>query len=97
VRRRGEVRHLLEKAHVLRVPAELKIADQQAERCAAEGAVLFLVDLLEELALVKLDRLIEVLLQLGPGGIEHADLERGPGLGVGDEIGEAAPGCWSSG
>ena len=49
---------------VLRVVAELVVADQQPERGAAEHAVLFLVDLLEQRALVELGGLLEVLEQV---------------------------------
>ena len=49
VRGRGDVRELLEQGHVLRMAAELVVADEQAEGVAAEGAVLLLVDLLEQL------------------------------------------------
>ena len=57
-------RDLLEQADVLRVAAELVVADQHAVGLAAEGAVLLLVDLLEQGALVELDGLLQVLEQL---------------------------------
>ena len=65
------LRDLLEQGDVLRVAAELVVADQHAVGVAAEGAVLLLVDLLEERALVELDRLLEVLQQLLLGHVEQ--------------------------
>ena len=58
------LRDLLEQRHVLRVVAELVVADERAEGRAAEHAVLFLVDLLEERRLVELGRALEVLEQV---------------------------------
>ena len=75
VRGGGHVRHLLEQRDVLRMVAELVVADQQAERRAAEGAVLFLVDLLEQRALVELGRALQVLEQVLLRDVEDLDLE----------------------
>ena len=82
VRRGGDVRDLLQQRDVLRMAAELVVADEHAERVAAEGAVFFLVDLLEEGALVELGGLLEVLEQLLLGDVQDADLEARAGLGV---------------
>ena len=40
--------------------AELVVADERAERRAAEDAELFLVDLLEQRALIELGRLLQI-------------------------------------
>ncbi len=71
--------------------AEREIADQYAERVAAEGAVLFFVDLLEQRALVKLDGFFQVGLQLFLRHIEQAQFQAGAGLGVLDQRMQAAP------
>jgi hypothetical protein len=55
------------------VVGELVVADQRGERRAAEGAVLLLVDLLEESGLIELRRPLEILQEVlssrrsGPG------------------------------
>ena len=54
VRRRRHLRDLLQQLDVLARLAELVVAEQRAERRAAEHAVLLLVDLLEQRALVEL-------------------------------------------
>ena len=60
---------------VLGVVGELVVADQRAVGLAAGRAELVLVELLEDLALVELDRLVHVLEQLALGDVEHLDLE----------------------
>ena len=93
VRRGGDLRHLAEQLDVGRRLVEVVVADQAAERLAAELAVLRLVDLLEERALiprralVALQRLAEILL----ADVHEADLQHLVGLGVVDEIVQAAP------
>src|SRR5205085_1765312 len=67
-RRRRHVRDLLEQRDVLRVVRELVVADQDAERLPAGHAELVLADLLEEPALVDLDRLGDELAQ-DAGGV----------------------------
>jgi hypothetical protein len=54
VRAGGDLRHLLEQLHVLARLVEVVVADERAEGRAAEDAVLLLVDLLEQRALVEL-------------------------------------------
>ena len=89
-----DLRHLAEQLDVGRRVVEVVVADQRAERLAAELAVLFFVQLLEERrlvpgrALVALQRLAEVLL----GDRHHADLQRLVGLGVVHHVVQAAPG-----
>ena len=60
MRRRRNLRDLLQQFDVLRMLAEIVVADQRAERSAAEDAELFFVDLLEERALVELGRALQV-------------------------------------
>ena len=69
----------------------LVVADQRAIGLAAGRAELGLVDLLEEFALVELDRLGQVAVQLALGQVQHAELERRAGLRVHDEIVQAPP------
>jgi hypothetical protein len=54
VRRRGDVRDLLQQLDVLPAAVELVVAEQARDGVAAEDAVLLLVDLLEQGALVEL-------------------------------------------
>ena len=67
----GDAGELLQQGDVLRMAAELVVAHQQAVGVAAEGAVLLLVDLLEQRALVELGGLLEVLEQLLLGDVEQ--------------------------
>jgi hypothetical protein len=79
-----------------RAVVEVVVADQAAEGLAAELAELFFVDLLEQRALVPgralvaLERLAQVLL----GDVHHPDLEHLVGLGVVDQVVQAAPGAF---
>ena len=88
-----DLRHLAEQLDVGRRVVEVVVADERAERLAAELAVLFLVQLLEERrlvpgrALVALQRLAEILL----GDRHHADLQRLVGLGVVHHVVQSAP------
>ena len=83
---------IFEQAMSSRVPAELVVADEHAVRLAAELAVLLLVDLLEQRALVELDGLLQVLEQVLLADVQDADLELLAGLGLVDEVVQAAPG-----
>ena len=58
------LRDLLEQFDVFGMLAEFVIAHQGAERSTAENAVLFLVDLLEQRALVEFRRALQILQQL---------------------------------
>ena len=58
------LRNLLQQLDVFGVLAEFVIAHQRAERSAAEDAVLFLVDLLEQRALVEFRRALQIPQQL---------------------------------
>src|SRR3546814_968743 len=87
---RGHVRDFLQQVHVLGVPGELEVADHGREWRAAEGAVLLLVDLLEQLRLVEVRGVLEVLDQLLLAAVEDLDLEVGTGLGVVHQVLEAA-------
>ena len=87
-----DMRDLFQQIHVLRVAAELVISDQHAVGGAAEGAVLFFVDLLEQRALVELGRRLEVLDQVLLGRIQHVDFHVGAGLGLIGQIFQTAPG-----
>ena len=54
---------------------ELVVADQRAVGLAAGRAELVLVELLEDLALVELDRPVHVLEQLALGDVQHLELQ----------------------
>ena len=54
------LRDLLQQLDIFRMLAEFVVADQRAERRAAEDAVLFFVDLLEQRALIELRRALQV-------------------------------------
>ena len=76
-----------------RAVIEVVVADEAAVRLAAELAVLFLVELLEERALIPgrtlelLQRLVQILL----GDVHDPDLQHRVGLGVVDQVVQAAP------
>ena len=90
------LRHLAQQLHVGRRLVEVVVADQAAERLAAELAVFRFVDLLEQRALVPrralvaLQRLAEILL----ADVHEADLQHLVGLGVVDEVVQPAPGAF---
>src|SRR5271167_1483495 len=70
---------------------DLVIADQQPIRLAARHAEFLLVDFLEQLALVELCCPFQIAPDLGPGHVEHAQLDPGRAVGRLGQIGEAAP------
>ncbi|MNT03087.1 hypothetical protein D3C72_1376070 [compost metagenome] len=82
VRGRRHVRHLLDEVHVFGLARDFKVAQQGAERRAAEGAELFFVDLLEHQTLIKVDRSLEVANQITLGGVQHLDLQHRAGVGL---------------
>src|SRR5262245_13129997 len=90
--RRRHVRQLLQEQEVLRVLAELVVADQAAERLAAGRAELVLVDLLEQPALIELDGLREVVEQVLLARVEDADAQRLARLRAIHEVEQPAPG-----
>ncbi len=94
VRGRGDVRHLFDEVDVFGLARDFIVADQRAERCAAEGAELFLVDLLEQRALVEIDRGLEVAHQVALGRIQRLDLDHRAGLRFLDQVRHAAPGAF---
>ena len=94
MRGRGYARHLLQQRDVLRVPAEFVIADQSAERVAAERSVLFFVNLLEDGALVELHRLVEILEQIRLADVHQLDLQAAGRLGLLHEVVQPAPGAF---
>ena len=55
-----DVRNLFKQLQVLGMLAEFVVADQRAERRAAENAVLLLVNFLEQRALIEFRRSLEV-------------------------------------
>ena len=92
---RGDLGHLAQQLHVRRAVVEVVVADQAAEGLAAELAVLLLVELLEDRALVPGGalELLQGLVQLLLGDVHHPDLEHLVGLGVVDQVVQAAPGA----
>ena len=65
---------------------ELVVADQGAVRLAAGHAELVFVELLEDLALVELDRPVHVLEQLPLGDVQHLELQLGAGFAVHHQV-----------
>ena len=96
MRRRGNLRNRVEQLDVLRPVVEFVIADQHAVRLAAELAVLFLINLLEDRALVprRATELAQRAGQLALRQIEHLDLQTRPGFGGVDQEEQPAPGCF---
>ena len=89
-------RHLGDVAQQLRVHravVEVVVADQYAERLAAELAVFLLVHFLEDRALVpgSAAELLERAAQLLLGDVEDLDLQELVGFGVVDQVGQPAP------
>ena len=82
-----------QQSDVRRAVVEVIVADQAAVGLAAELAVFFLVDFLEDGALVPggpfefLDRLAQLLLR----DVEDANLQHFVGLGVVDQVVQAPP------
>ena len=93
MRRRRHLRHVGEKLHVLRPVVEIIIADQHAERLAAELAVFLLIDAAEQRALVPggATELAQAARQFALGDVEQLDLERRSGLRIADQEAQAAP------
>src|SRR5260370_26904683 len=71
--------------------AELVVPHQRTERIASESTVLFFVDLLEDLALVEFDCLIQVLEQIRLADVHELDLKAARSLGLLYEIVQTAP------
>ena len=81
-----------QKRNILGMLAKLIVADQGAKGRASKHPVLFLIDLLEQRALVELHRLLEVFNELLLGNIQHPNLQHGAGLALIDEVVQAPPG-----
>ena len=96
MRRGGDLRHVAQQLHVLRAVVEVVVADQQPVRLAAELAVFFFVDLLEDRALVprRAAELLQRPAQLLLRDVQDADLQHLVGLGVVDQVVQAAPGAF---
>ena len=95
----GRCRHLAQLAKQLdirRAVIEIIVADHAAEGFAAELAELLLVDLLEDRALVPGRPLVALqgLAEVELGDVHDTDLQHLVGLGVVDEIVQAAPGTF---
>ncbi len=86
-----DMRKTFEQRHIFRMLAEFEVADQGAKRSPAEDAVLFLVDLLEESALVEFRSLFDVAQQLLLRGVHHANLQPYAGLAVVHQVLQSAP------
>jgi len=95
VRGRGDLRHLTDELDVRRRVVEVIVADECAERLAAELAVLGFIELLEDRALVPGHALVALqrATEIGLRDVHHADLQHLVGLGIGDEIVEPTPGA----
>ena len=94
--RGGDLGHLAQQFHVGRALVEVVVAHDGAEGFAAELAVLFLVDLLEQRALVP-GRALEALegfAQFLLGDVHHPDLQVLVRLGVVHHVVQAAPGAF---
>ena len=93
VRRRGDLRHVGQQLHVFRVVVELVVADQHAERLAAELAELLLVDLAEDRALIpgSAAEFAQGARQFALADIEQADFQHGVRIGRPHQEVQAAP------
>src|SRR5215469_15571572 len=88
----GYARHLLEESDILRVASEFVVADESAKGIAAERAILLFVNLLENLALVEFDSLVQVLEKIILADVQELDFEAARGFRLHDEIVQTAPG-----
>src|SRR5262249_46605878 len=85
------MRHLLQELGVFRMLAEFVVANQCAEGRTAEDAVLFLINLLEESALVEFRSALQILQQLLLAAIQDLDLQHGSGFALIHQVSESAP------
>ena len=92
-RRRRDVGHQAQRLDVVRMLRPLVVADQRAVGLAARRAELVLVDLLEQLALVELDRALQIARQVALRQVQHAQLQAGAGLAVHHQVVQSAPAC----
>ena len=95
VRRAGDLAEVAQQLHVGRLMAEAVVADQAAIGLSTELAEFFLVDFLEQRALVPGGVRIEpqVPVELVLRDVHHANLEHRVGLGLEGQIFQAAPGA----
>jgi hypothetical protein len=93
VRTGGDLRHLAEQLDIGRRVIEMIVTDQATVRLATELTVFLLVNALEQRALIPGHALVfaQRLAQLLLGDVQDADLQHFVGLGVVDEIVQAAP------
>nr|GEU28409.1 hypothetical protein [Tanacetum cinerariifolium] len=87
-------RQALEQRHVLRVAAEIIVADEQRIGMTAEGAVFFLVDFFKEHAHVVVDRAFQVFQQLFFRHVQQAQFQLAARLRAHDHVVQAAPGAF---
>ena len=94
MRRRGDLCHVAQQLHVLRTVVERVVADQHAERLAAELAVFLFVYLLEDRALVpcRAAELAQRAAKLLLRDVQHLDLVHEAVLDAADQEIETAPG-----
>ena len=95
MRRGRDLAEVAQQLHVGRQMVEMVVADQAAVGLAAELAELLFVDLLEQRALVPARVRIEpqIAVELLLRDVHDADLQRRVGLGIEDEVVQAAPGA----
>ncbi len=87
----GNMRHLVQQRNILRMAGKFVIADQRAEGRAAEGAVLFFIDFLEDRALIEFTGAFKVAAQILFRHVHDADLQHRAGFTLVHEIMQAAP------
>src|SRR5580692_4763916 len=87
----GYLGNLFEKFDILRMLAELVVADQRTKRLAAENAEFIFIHFLEHHALIEFRSALKVAQQLFLAYIEYADLEHRTGFALIHHVFNAAP------
>ena len=85
------LRYLLEEGHVLRMVAELIVADQRSIRGAAERAIFFFIHFLEECRLVKFYGSLEILKKVLLVDAHYTDLKHRTRFAIHHQLMKTAP------
>ena len=88
---RGNLRHLLQQLDVFSAPAEFVVAHQRPEGSAAEYSELLFIDLLEEGALIEIQRALQIPEKIPLGNIQQLDLEHVAGFALVHQVPDSAP------
>src|ERR1035441_3207487 len=85
------LRHLFKQFDVFSAAAELIVAHQRPERSAAEDAKFLFIDLLEEGALIELQRTLQIPEKVPLGDVQQLDLQHVAGFALQDQMPDSGP------